>query len=233
MTSPCGCSDAAHSAGECFCSLVSSDTITVQGSGTATSPYSMHLTVPPTTVAERDTDTVDMHVTELSPGQYEVAADVILSQDSGNVLIQGSDGGLYVQDGTAAPTPAVEHKYQTESQLLPDGVPTPLMFDVADPGEPGTIHTIPVTGVYQVSAFVATQEFLANYDAFLLYISLGTSPSYRLSGAGCKHLSDMLGFQAGDQFQVVALNRTGGDMHTATGLNGATRLSLVKVTDIP
>lgn len=226
MTSPCGCGDD-DQAGECFCVMESSSTISVSGSGTSNSPYvhSLESGAVVTSIEGVDTDTVEMSVDE-SDGEYEVSADVVISDDSDNVLVQGSDGGLFVEDGTATAPPVMIHVFQTESQTLPAGSETVLDFD-----EDGSVITIPMAGVYVIAAFVGVEESVPT-DELEIFLALEDDPDRRITGTGRSYVTDLISFSEGSEVLVVVENNSGSDVTTSTSW-GATRFTLTRVSDSP
>lgn len=243
MTTPCGCGNDA-ALGECFCSVASSGTISASGSGTPNSPYQFSL-VPGaalTSVTGTDTDTVDLTVAG-NGGAVDISADVILSGDTGNVIVHGTDGGLYVPNGTAG-NPIVEgHVFQNTSQPLPSGVPVAINFDAANPGTPGTVQTIPIKGAYVFSVFLEIAETTIAIPSLKMWIGAPDDAANRYSGNGrswyqpaddddppAVHFTDILGFPAGQQLTLWCQQNSGQTLHTTSPL-GATRLTFYRMGD--
>lgn len=158
----CGC-PRGQDALACACAIAAGEGIDVTGDGTpGISPYIISLANPGPGVEVEDTDTVDMTMTGQDPAV--IRSDVKLSTDGGNALVQGSDGGLYVPDGTAATPPQVIALYQTVTRQIPDQQPTPLEWDVADPDYHvvGTQITIQRSGPYVLSL---TADFDGRFSA--------------------------------------------------------------------
>lgn len=201
MTSPCGCNN--DQSGECFCVVAPSPTIEPSGAGTASSPLVFDL-VPGsvvTEIVERDTDTVDMHVTELGPGRYEVAADVPLSEDTNNALVYGTDGKLMVHAAQPALPPITWRMTQSTGQSLQPNQMTQLQFDVAlAPDSPtGNVFEVPRSGWYDAAGFVQ----MANPDGgiYALSICIGNpaNSTDRYSGTGVGQFPQTIG-APGTQF---------------------------------
>ena len=177
----CGCAKG-QDAIECSCAVESGDPrISVSGTGTpGISPYVISLTTTGPGVDVEDTDTVDMSMTGEDPAV--ISSEVRLSSDAGNALSKGSDGGLYVADGTAMIPPSVGMVYQTVPQMIPDQTPTPLEWDAADTGTPpgGTQLTVAQTGAYILSV---TVDFDSMFEANRLsaWVAVAGDPYQRLT----------------------------------------------------
>ena len=177
----CGCAKG-QDAIECACAVESGDPrITVSGTGTpGISPYTISLTDPGPGVEVTDTDTVDMTMTGEDPAV--ISSDVRLSGDNGNALRKGSDGGLYVADGTAMIPPSIGMVYQTVPQTIPDQVPTPLLWDAADTGAPpgGPQLTVAETGPYILAA-AADFDGSFSVNRLSLWIAIAGNPYNRIT----------------------------------------------------
>ena len=174
-----------------------SATIVPSGGGTASSPVVFDL-VPGavvTEIVERDTDTIDMHVTELSPGVVEVAADALLSDDDNNALGYGTDGKLMVHAGSPVLPPILWKTRQGTAQTLQPGQPQPLAFDTAvGPGSPtGTTFTAPRTGWYDLDAFMQMDNPGGGISALVLYMGAPGSSDERYSGTGVAQFPSTIG----------------------------------------
>lgn len=177
----CGCAKG-QDALTCTCAVESGDPrITVTGTGApGISPYRISLTDPGPGVEVTDTDTVDMTMTGQDPAV--ISSDVKLSGDEGNALVQGSDGGLFVADGTAVIPPVVNFAYQTAPQIIPDQTPVPLTWDAVDPAYSitGTQITAEQTGVHVVSLAVEFEGTFAA-DRVSCWLAVAGDPYNRIT----------------------------------------------------
>lgn len=232
----CGCAKG-QDAIECTCAVESNDPrITVTGTGTpGISPYLISLTDPGPGVDVEDTDTVDMTMTGEDPAV--ISSEVRLSGDDGNVLMKGSDGGLYVPDGTAGTPNSIGMVYQTVPQTIPDQTPTPLVWDAADTGAPpgGTQLTVAATGAYILALAC---DFEGSFEAFRMscWIAVAGDPYNRLTATWRNAFepaafrpgvsgSEPVYLQQGDLIEAVVYHYSEG-MRTTHVADRATRLKI-------
>lgn len=232
----CGCAKG-QDAIECACAVESGDPrITVSGTGTpGISPYTISLTDPGPGVDVEDTDTVDMTMTGQDPAV--ISSEVRLSSDEGNVLMKGSDGGLYVADGTAGNPNTIGMVYQTVPQTIPDQTPTPLVWDAADVGAPpgGTQLTVAQTGAYVLALAV---DFEGSFAAYRMscWLAVAGDPYNRITATWRSHFepaafrpgvsgSEPVYLQQGDLIEAVVYQYSEG-MRTTHVADRATRLKI-------
>jgi len=176
----CGCARG-QDALTCSCAIEVGPGLTIGGDGTpGTSPYLIGLEDPGPGVDVEDTDTVTMTMTGESPAV--ISSEARISTDTGNALRKGSDGGLFVADGTAMIPPSVGMVYQSAPQTIPHNAPTPLTWDGADPGPApgGTQLTVSDTGPYILS-LTADFDGLFAANRLSAWIAVAGDPENRLT----------------------------------------------------
>jgi hypothetical protein len=232
----CGCSRGLDAI-ECTCEVTSGDPrISVEGNGTpGISPYVISLTTSGPGVDVEDTDTVDMTISGEDPAV--ISSEVRLSTDTGNALRKGSDGGLYVADGTAMIPPTIGMVYQTVPQTIPDQTPTPLLWDAADTGAPpdSSVLTVAETGPYILTA-ACDYDGQFSVNRLSLWIAVAGDPYNRLTATWRAQFdpaafrpgvsgSEPVWLEQGQLIEVCAFQASGQPRTTWTG-DRATRLRI-------